>query len=69
MCQIRRWLGFAGGFSLEYAGEGDEDSYSEQLASTKELDMGITAALVPALKSTDTARIGRSSVRPPSKRG
>ena len=44
-----------GGFSLWYAGEDDEGSFSEQLASSKELDMGITCALVPALKSTDTA--------------
>jgi phosphomevalonate decarboxylase len=44
-----------GGFSLWYAGDGDEGSYSEQLASSRELDMGITCALVPALKSTDMA--------------
>jgi phosphomevalonate decarboxylase len=44
-----------GGFSLWYAGTDDESSISEQLASSEELDMGITCALVPALKSTDTA--------------
>lgn len=44
-----------GGFSRWYAGTGDEDSYSKQLASSKELDMGILCALVPATKFTETA--------------
>lgn len=44
-----------GGFSRWYAGTGDEDSYSKQLASPEELDMGIVAALIPAHKLTDTA--------------
>ncbi len=44
-----------GGFSRWYAGSGDEDSYSRQLASPEQLDMGIVAALIPAKKYTDTA--------------
>jgi phosphomevalonate decarboxylase len=44
-----------GGFSRWYAGTEDEDSYSKQLASSKELDMGILCALVPAMKFTETA--------------
>ncbi len=44
-----------GGFSRWYAGTGDEDSYSRQLASPEQLDMGIVAALIPAKKFTDTA--------------
>ncbi|HTY47084.1 MAG TPA: diphosphomevalonate decarboxylase [Methanomassiliicoccales archaeon] len=44
-----------GGFSRWYAGTGDEDSYSRQLAAPEELDMGIIAALIPAKKFTDTA--------------
>lgn len=44
-----------GGFSRWYAGRGDEDSYSRMLAGPGDLDMSIVCALVPALKSTDTA--------------
>ena len=44
-----------GGFSLWYAGRDDESSYSTQIASSKQLDMGIVAALVPAYKSTEDA--------------
>jgi phosphomevalonate decarboxylase len=44
-----------GGFSRWFAGTGDEDSYSRNLASPEELDMGIVCALVPAHKSTDSA--------------
>jgi len=44
-----------GGFSRWYAGTGDRDSYSRQLAAPEQLDMGIVAALVPAHKFTDTA--------------
>lgn len=44
-----------GGFSRWYAGTGDEDSYSHNLATPEELDMGIVCALVPAHKYTDTA--------------
>jgi phosphomevalonate decarboxylase len=44
-----------GGFSRWYAGTKDEDSYSKQLASSNELDMGILCALVPAMKFTETA--------------
>ncbi|MBM4237175.1 MAG: diphosphomevalonate decarboxylase [Euryarchaeota archaeon] len=44
-----------GGFSRWYAGFDDRSSYSRQLASSSDLDMGILAALVPALKSTETA--------------
>jgi phosphomevalonate decarboxylase len=44
-----------GGFSIWYAGKDDESSYSTQIASSKELDMGIVAALVPAYKSTEDA--------------
>ncbi len=44
-----------GGFSRWYAGSGDEDSYSRQLAGPEQLDMGIIAALIPAHKFTDNA--------------
>lgn len=44
-----------GGFSIWFAGRDDESSYSTQIASSKELDMGIVAALVPAYKSTEDA--------------
>jgi phosphomevalonate decarboxylase len=44
-----------GGFSIWYAGKDDESSYSTQIASSKVLDMGIVAALVPAYKSTEDA--------------
>jgi phosphomevalonate decarboxylase len=44
-----------GGFSIWYAGKDDESSYSTQIASSKDLDMGIVAALVPAFKSTEDA--------------
>ena len=52
-----------GGFSLWYAGKDDESSYSTQIASSKQLDMGIVAALVPAYKSTEDAH--RSVVSSP----
>jgi phosphomevalonate decarboxylase len=52
-----------GGFSLWYAGRDDESSYSTQIASSKQLDMGIVAALVPAYKSTEDAH--RSVVSSP----
>ena len=52
-----------GGFSLWYAGKDDESSYSTQIASSKDLDMGIVAALVPAYKSTEDAH--RSVVSSP----
>ena len=44
-----------GGFSLWYAGKDDQSSYSTQIASSRQLDMGIVAALVPAFKSTEDA--------------
>ena len=44
-----------GGFSIWYAGKDDDSSYSTQIASSKDLDMGIVAALVPAFKSTEDA--------------
>jgi phosphomevalonate decarboxylase len=44
-----------GGFSIWHAGQDDESSFSTQIASSKELDMGIVAALVPAYKSTEDA--------------
>ncbi len=44
-----------GGFSRWFAGSGDEDSYSRQLAGPEQLDMGIIAALIPAHKFTDNA--------------
>jgi phosphomevalonate decarboxylase len=44
-----------GGFSRWFAGSGDEDSYSRQLAGPERLDMGIVCALIPARKSTETA--------------
>lgn len=52
-----------GGFSIWYAGKDDESSYSTRIASSKELDMGIVAALVPAYKSTEDAH--RSVVTSP----
>jgi phosphomevalonate decarboxylase len=52
-----------GGFSIWYAGRDDESSYSTQIASSKDLDMGIVAALVPAFKSTEEAH--RSVVTSP----
>lgn len=52
-----------GGFSIWYAGRDDESSYSTRIASSKELDMGIVAALVPAHKSTEDAH--RSVVTSP----
>lgn len=45
----------AGGFSIWYEGIDSPSSYAEMLASSKELDMGIVAVLVPALKSTESA--------------
>jgi phosphomevalonate decarboxylase len=44
-----------GGFSIWYAGTDDQSSYSVQIASSNDLDMGIVAALVPAYKSTEDA--------------
>jgi phosphomevalonate decarboxylase len=44
-----------GGFSIWYAGTDDQGSYSTQIASSKDLDLGIVAALVPAYKSTEDA--------------
>jgi len=44
-----------GGFSRWYAGTGDHDSYSRQLAGPEDLDLGIVCAMVPAHKFTDTA--------------
>ncbi len=44
-----------GGFSRWFAGSGDLDSYSRQLAGPEQLDMGIIAALIPAHKFTDNA--------------
>lgn len=44
-----------GGFSRWFAGTGDEDSRSRQLASPEQLDMGIVCALIPAKKFTDVA--------------
>jgi phosphomevalonate decarboxylase len=44
-----------GGFSIWYAGTDDRSSYSARIASSKDLDMGIVAALVPAYKSTEDA--------------
>ena len=44
-----------GGFSIWHAGVDDESSYSEMIASSKDMDMGILAVIVPAYKVTDTA--------------
>jgi phosphomevalonate decarboxylase len=44
-----------GGFSIWFEGKDDRSSYAKMLASSKELDMGIVAALVPAYKSTESA--------------
>ena len=45
----------AGGFSLWHEGRDSQSSYAEMLASSKDLDMGILAVLVPAWKSTESA--------------
>jgi phosphomevalonate decarboxylase len=44
-----------GGFSIWFAGTDDRSSYSAQIASSKDMDMGIVAALVPAHKYTEDA--------------
>jgi phosphomevalonate decarboxylase len=44
-----------GGFSIWYQGKDDRSSHSRMLASSKDLDMGILAVLVPAYKSTEAA--------------
>jgi phosphomevalonate decarboxylase len=45
----------AGGFSIWYEGKDHASSYAEMIASSKQLDMGIIAVLVPAWKSTESA--------------
>ncbi|OPY31202.1 MAG: hypothetical protein A4E32_01652 [Methanomassiliicoccales archaeon PtaU1.Bin124] len=45
----------AGGFSIWYEGKDMTSSYADMIASSKNLDMGILAVLVPAWKSTESA--------------